>query len=169
MKEITIESTIEQAKIFLMSNWEDGVSCPCCKQFVKLYKRKLNSGMAATLIHIYHQTKTGAHVHVKDSLREHKLRNGHDWTLLDHWGLLESNPDKDAEWRITPAGIEFVQNRRIVPKTIGMYNSKMYGYINYKGQLVKRNDFRPGIDEMPMTNIIDSLGDHFDYNELMNR
>jgi hypothetical protein len=41
--------TITEAKDFLNENYKDGCICPCCNQTVKLYKRKLNSGMARVL------------------------------------------------------------------------------------------------------------------------
>ena len=57
--------TIKEAKEHLRNNFEEGIDCPCCGQFVKLYKRKLNSGMAATLIRIV-KFNGSSEVHVKD-------------------------------------------------------------------------------------------------------
>lgn len=42
--------TIEEAKQLLKDNWEKGIECPCCTQFVKLYKRPLYSAQAYSLI-----------------------------------------------------------------------------------------------------------------------
>ena len=39
--ETTPETTLEEAKQFLRDRFENGAECPCCKQYVKLYKRKL--------------------------------------------------------------------------------------------------------------------------------
>ena len=70
-------------KEFLRANYEKGCDCPTCGQFVKLYKRKLNSGMAKTLI-ILEQYFGFEPINVKSFLREQSLTNNHDWTLLRH-------------------------------------------------------------------------------------
>lgn len=146
-------TTLGQAKAHLRLNWEKGVECPCCRQFVMLYKRKLNSGMAITLIRIYQQPR--AWIHVKDFLRRNKYFNGHDWTLLKHWGLLEekeSKPDEPCSgmWRITDKGVAFVRNQIEVEKRLYFYNNKVYGR------------------DTELTNIIEALGSKFNYHELMN-
>jgi len=38
-----METTILEAKQLLKDNFAQGIECPCCGQFVKRYKRKLNS------------------------------------------------------------------------------------------------------------------------------
>ena len=147
--------TINEAKEYLEKNFAKGVFCPCCNQFVKLYKRKLNSGMAITLIRMYKHNPYGW-INVKDYLRENSFRNNHDWTLLGHWGLIEENnkpPDNGGktlgEWRITPKGREFVLNHIKVPKRVMMYNNSIYGFEG--GQI----------------SIIEALGSKFNYHELM--
>lgn len=148
--------TIAESKQFLKKNYDKGCICPACGQFVKLYKRKLNSGMAVTLIHMYNYNAY-AWINVKDFLREKKLRNNHDWTLLKYWGILEEKPGKPGhggktlgEWRITNKGREFVLNRLSVPKRILIYNSQFQGF------------------DTDITSIINSLGEKFIYRELMN-
>jgi len=147
--------TIKEAKEFLRANYDRGVTCPCCGQYVKLYKRKLNSGMAVALIRMYSHARLDW-VNVKDFLRQHKYRNNHDWTLLRFWGIIEEDNQEGPEgaksaghWRITPKGHNFVLNRIRVPKRVSLYN----------------NQFR-GFDE-ETTSIVEALGDHFNYHELM--
>lgn len=148
---------IIEAKNFLMKSWEKGVECPCCEQFVKLYKRKLNSGMAITLVRIYKNSLTNNNdwLHVKNYLRENRFSNSHDWTLLKYWGLLEEKAVVKGEpnsgyWRITPKGEHFVLNSTEVPEAIYMFNQNLYKY------------------STDNTNIIESLGKKFNYYELMN-
>ena len=155
-------TTILEAKEFLRQHWKTGVTCVCCGQFVKLYKRKINSGMAKALIDIYHETarckddratETLLWIHVKEYLRVNKLHNGHDWTLLQHWGLLEerktdSGLPNSGRWRITENGEKFVRLQLKVPKQLNFYNSKVYG----------RSD--------EMIDIKQALGNKFDYQEL---
>jgi hypothetical protein len=150
-----METTLSEVKKHLRANWEKGCKCPACGNFVKLYKRKLNSGMAIVLIVLY---KYGIDfIHVKDFLRENKMKNGHDWTLLKYWGLIqerspiigEENTKNSGFWRITKEGIDFVENRLEVKKHVLIYNKK---FIGFSEQNIKIND---------------SLGDDFDYYELM--
>lgn len=163
MKEFT-GTTILEAKEFLKANWKEGVSCPCCKQLVKLYRRNLNSGMAWTLIQVYLETKRSIAdrvipalmwIHVKDFLRANAMHNGHDWTLLQHWGLLEerktdSGLPNSGRWRITDNGNRFVEMKLTVPKYLNFYNSKVWG----------------GSDKM--INIKQALGTKFNYQDLIN-
>jgi len=144
--------TIQEAKEFLKENYQKGCQCPACGQHVKLYKRKLNSGMARVLIEVYKKRDLTS-IHVKDHLRKNKLKNNHDWTLLKYWGMIENietnGEQKDSGyWRITLRGIQFV-NLGVAPKHILIYNKKFMGFSN------------------EVTDIRESLGNHFDYNELM--
>jgi len=161
-------ATITQAKELLKEHWKDGIICPCCRQLVKLYERKLNSAMAYALILIYrhHQSEGsfGAYFHVEDYLKMLDISSTirGDFPKLRHWELLERKPaetesrnaDKDAVipgyYRITPKGIQFVKNLRTVPRISLLYNDGFYGH---KG---------------PEVNINDALEDKFDYKELMN-
>jgi len=147
-------STIAEGKQYLRDNWKEGVICPCCGQFVKLYKRKLNSGMAIALYRIFREGEVW--IAVKDFMRVNKFHNGHDWTLLRHWGLLEEKPKDNNDkvsgyWRITGKGMDFVFNAIRVPKHITIFNNKFYGYDNPTDTVCFK----------------DCIGDKFDYNELM--
>jgi len=149
--------TLQQAKQELRDNWDKGTSCKCCGQFVKLYKRKLNSGMAVILIRLYKESLISDRwINVKDFLRVNSFKNNHDWTLLKYWGFIKQNDQKSngktkslGEWKITDKGKDFVLNKITTHKRIHIYN-KMY----------------MGVD-IEQTNIIECLGNHFNYNELM--
>lgn len=145
--------TIKEAKEHLRENFKNGVNCPCCGQLVKLYTRKLNSGMAMALIHIY---KQGDWVDVKDYLRKNSLKNNHDWTLLRYWGLIEEfkgkvdpNKKNNGVWRITQKGVSFIENKIKLKSHIIIYNNKLTGYSD------------------TYTHIKKALGSKFNYNELM--
>lgn len=147
-----ITGTIQEAKDYLNENYKKGCNCPVCDSTVKLYKRKLNSGMARTLIEMY---KCGDEfTHVKNRLRENKLPNTHDFTLLRHWELIIA-PDEDCEgqasglWKITEKGQKFCRGEIVVNRHVK----------------ILLNDVRGFSDEK--TTIQDSLGDGFNYEELM--
>lgn len=151
-------NTIAEGKQYLRDNWKEGVVCPCCSQFVKLYKRKLNSNMAIVLYRIFREGEIW--IKVEDFLRVNKIHTGHDWALLRNWGLLEEKPKEDTDykdskvsgyWRITDKGMDFVFNAIRVPKHITMFNNKFYGYA----------------DAAETVCFKDCIGNNFNYNELM--
>lgn len=153
---MTFPITIIEAKQYLKDNFEKGVDCPCCKQFVKLYKRKLNSGMASVLISLYKENlkSPGSYIHVKNFLKENKLHNGHDWTLLKFWHLISEKDQIPGEpnnglWRISSLGNLFVENKLSVPGRMHFYN----------GKVVKSSEREIYITE--------ALGEKFNYQELM--
>tara|TARA_R110002126_G_scaffold129114_2_gene271829 strand:- start:1016 stop:1474 length:459 start_codon:yes stop_codon:yes gene_type:complete len=146
--------TIKDAKDYLRSELEKGATCPCCSQRVQMYRRKLNSGMAYTLIAIYKHSKD--FFHVKDMLRIKKFKNSHDWTLLKFWGFIESKYGNREDgnqytgyYKITKDGIDFVLGNLLANSHIFIYNKKHYGSSNNK------------------INIKKALGDKFNYNELI--
>jgi hypothetical protein len=140
------KTTIENARKYMSDHFEEGTKCPCCGQFVKKYKRKLNSGMARTLIQIYRHYQD-QYVHVKNMLLSRQYKNSHDWTLLRHWGILSVHPEEDGKWKITQMGMSFLKGAP-THSHIYMYNNKFLGF---EGS----------------TTISDALGEPFDLTELM--
>lgn len=144
--------TLKEAKDYLNKNYKKGCKCPACDQVVKLYKRKLNSGMARTLIEMYRHSDR--FVHVKNHLREEKLPNTHDFTLLRHWGLIEA-PAEESDgqasglWKITEKGQKFCKGEVVVNKHVLIVVNRLLGFSEEK------------------TTIQDSLGSKFNYEELM--
>ena len=153
--------TLEEAKAYLRKNWEKGAACPCCTQLVKLYKRKLNSGMARVLIEIYNITQqkrpADGWLHVSKECADRKLAaTDMEYSKLKYWGLIEprkDDPETGARtsgfWRITRAGRHFVENLSTAPKHIYLYNQKL---------------FKTG---SATTTIKEALGNKFNYTELM--
>lgn len=146
--------TISEAKEYLKRNWTNprGINCPCCNQKVKLYPTLLNKDMAVTLIKMYKLDKAGREwVHIQSEL---KPING-NYAKLVHWGLLESDfrrkedGGRSGMFRITEKGRMFVTGQITVPKKVNLYNAKKYG------------------ESVSQINIKQSLGEKFNYNELM--
>lgn len=148
--------TIKEGKQFLRENYGKGCVCPCCNQFVKLYKRKLNTSMAHTLIRLFR--KGEEYYHITDILGvKYGVGTGSELSKLVHWELvseLEKDP-KDTRtrtsgfWKITEKGKKFVQNELKVPMYILLYNSQLRGFTGRE------------ID------IFEALGNKFNYRELM--
>jgi hypothetical protein len=148
---------LSEIKKFLKDHMEDGTDCPACEQFVKLYKRKLNSSMSVTLLELYRKThKTRSYIHVNE-LEEYKNLNGGGFATLKHWGLIEECPKDHAEfhkkssgyWKITQKGVDFCEGKIKVKQHVLIYNQKAVGFSE---------------EEISIT---ESLKDNFNYSELM--
>ena len=150
------KTTIAQARRSVMSNIEEGTTCPCCDQYCRLYKRKLNSGMAAGLVWLVRQyLKDRQWVDIPNRAPRFLLRTGGQFSVLAHWGLIEQRINEDDKkrtsgfWRPTKKGIDFVKRRISVPSHVHLYNNEVRGW----------SDKNLDIDA--------ALGKKFSYKELM--
>jgi hypothetical protein len=155
--------TLEEAKNFLRGNYKKGCTCPACGQFVKLYKRKLNTSMAYTLLRLFRKSQSNQELeffHITDILGVAKdVGTGSELSKLKYWEMvdeLEKDPSNTTSrtsgfWKITKKGEKFVKNELTVPEYILLYNSELRGF------------------EGNQINIIRALGNKFNYVELMNQ
>jgi len=127
-------ATLREAKEWHSGRFVKGADCPCCGQFVKRYKRKLNSSMAyATILLANHQEEVGeAHLHPPDYLStvtSTATVRGGDWSKRRDWGLIESDDTVSDDgskragfWRVTDAGRGSEPNWIRVPTHMFLYN-----------------------------------------------
>jgi hypothetical protein len=153
--------TLEEAKQFLRENWGiKPVDCPCCKQRVHRYRRKLNSGMARSLIAILRADQDGhaeeGWIHINHVLAKYGVSaTDREAGKLAGWGLIESRGDRGTAsktsgyWRLTDNGRAFARREIRVQKYVYMFNGSYYG------------------NDGDLIDIVDALGDHFNYYELM--
>lgn len=153
---ITDMHLVRDAKKYLIENREEGVICPCCNQFYKVYARGIHATMARNLIQLYRKTVADGdgYYHVNDFARPY---GGGDFAKLRFWGLveeMEKDPD-DTEtrtsgmWRITERGKLFARGELMVERYARIFNQKLY---RMEGEMI---------------DIRHSLGKRFDYEELM--
>lgn len=141
--------TIAAGKAWLRARLVEGARCPLCTQHVKMYKRKINSGMARSLIHIYRINGKGW-VHVR-AIGARSREEG----KLAYWGLLEEQTGvglhggRAGYWRVTDKGEQFLLHNLTVPMYARVFDGKVYGF------------------EGGAVNIKDALGTKFNYEELM--
>jgi hypothetical protein len=130
-----------------------GLTCPCCSQFAKLYRRKLNSGMARALLMLRGQGRhyTDGWVDVTGLGRAmQQLLHHLEYTKLRFWKLIEKHPQaKQSVWRLTDLGHTFAENRVRVSRCVYVYDNEVRGL------------------DGGTTSVREALGDHFDYDELM--
>ena len=132
-----------------------GVICPCCRQLCKDYKRKLNSGMAVTMIWLVRAyAKNNRWIHVQKEAPRKVVRSN-EIGKLAHWGLVVLKPsDKESKkssgmWMPTKKGISFVHRNTIVPSHVHLYNNEVIGWAEKK------------------VDIVECLSNPFNYEELM--
>jgi len=134
-------ATLEDAQQWLEKNRMDGVKCPCCNQFVKVYKRKFHGSMGRVLMlmcraHWTGKTDDDGYTHVENLLVALGNNTKGVQGKMKYWGLVESKPpattDKKTSglWRPTHKGFLFAQNRVRVPKHVYVYNDSVLGFGN---------------------------------------
>lgn len=125
--------TLHSIKKWLKDHFENGVECPACGQNVKVYKRKLNSGMAYFLINLYKLNKKDPenYFHASNVLGKSFSM---DYAVLRHWKLIEEKPNDDKTkrksgyWKITDQGKDFVKGLISVRTHVHLYNNHVVGF-----------------------------------------
>lgn len=139
------------AKQWLRANLEKGAPCPCCSQFAKVYRRKVNAGMARSLIEMY-RLDAKDWVHVPTQIGARSREEG----KLAYWGLIEEATDARGDggragyWRMTPKGVAFARGLTRIPKYALIYDGRVIGF-----------------DDTEFVDIRDALGTRFSYDDLM--
>lgn len=129
---------------------DQGCRCPCCTQYAKVYSRKINSGMAVSLIRMWRLAGTDW-INVPEQIGARSREEG----KLAYWKLVEESsgvrPDggRAGWWRVTERGAQFVSMQLKVPKYARVYDGRCLGL---RGELVT---------------IRQCLSSRFDYDELM--
>lgn len=147
-------ASIFTARWWVKDKLYDGVTCPCCGQFAKAYRRKISAPMAKVLIEMHRASRR---LYGYEWIYLPSLRSaGQDEALLRHWGLIEPKKGlredgarQQGYWRITTAGRTFVAGETQVRKYARVFNGKLIGY---EGRNVS---------------ITDALGTKFNYADLM--
>ena len=149
---------LDEARKQVEEGMAKGITCPCCGQLCKLYKRKLNAGMAKALLWLvrWHiKNGWGAWVHVNNSCDRATLKTAGDVAKLRYWHFIEAKANEDTKkrtsgiWKMTQKGRDFVLGKITAPGHVRVYNQQVMGFSDV--QITFR----------------EALGDHFDYEELM--
>lgn len=150
-----MKDLIELRKEFIEHIRENGVKCPVCDRFAKIYRRKLNSTMVRGLIWLYHEGGKDQRLYVNFSQMPPFLLKSNQLASNRWWNLVERKPNDDPKvkhsgmWRLTILGTNFVRGFATVRSHIWHYNSEALGF---DGEYI---------------NIQTALGKHFNYSEMM--
>lgn len=152
--------TLQQAKDWLKAHVRDGAECPCCRQFAKVYRRKLNSLMVRSLIWLVRASGPQLRwVEVQRLAPRWLVGSGGTLPKTAYWDLAETrlkdptDPGKGKDsgiWRPTPTGVAFVNGAIRMPSHVLLYDGRVLS-----------------LDNSADVDVHEALGNRFDYNELM--
>jgi len=149
--------SLDDAKTWLWTRVKKGAECPCCTQLAKVYKRRVNSSLALSLISLS-KLGDGWH-HVSNILALSALRSptlSREFSIIRYWGLIDEkeveegvNSRTSGYWRITAKGQSFVAGQILIPR---------YAFI-FDGRCLYLSEDTATIQEC--------LGSKFNYADLM--
>jgi hypothetical protein len=146
-------ATIAQGKDFVSKSAEIGCKCPCCDSLVHTWKKYIVSNATASLVRLvafYSNKPQAYHLDIFNQIP--KDRN---FSQLKLWGLIEEIENKDETKKTsgyfipTQKGYDFVCRGLLIPKFVFTLNNQIIRF------------------EEPMINIMQALGDRFNYKSLM--
>jgi len=144
--------TLADARAWLADQLQrSGAICPCCSQLAKVYKRKLNSNMARTLI-IGYRTVQMAWFHAPTTVGDRgELAKLRYWGLVEEEQTLRGDGGRAGWWRVTPKGQQFILGQIELPAHALVYDGALLRLDESDGYI----------------SIRDALGEKFSYQELM--
>jgi len=146
---MNLRESVEFVRNWMKPQLKEGVECPCCGRFTKIYRRNINNGMVRFLVDFYKRHGTDQVIIANYSVTDQQHAHHQEYEKLPHWGLLDHDNSTPRKWWITKLGCEFVNNQVHVRKYIWLKHGVCVGQ---SGELV-------GIKK--------AAGAHFNYDELM--
>ena len=158
-----LNKTAREAREYVQQNRDEGVRCPCCDRFAKIYSRGINSTMASGLIWLVQAWESGTRLHSVEDVWGDVANTAPRWLVrsnqlpsLRWWGLLVRPDVKSGSttkhsglWGPTEKGMRFAKGRCQVASHVLTYNGQPVGF---EGDLV---------------HITECLEENFNYKEIM--
>lgn len=144
--------TVAQARTWLRTRIKTGVSCPCCDQYARLYRRKLNATMAYALIWMCRQDNGWIDMPKRAPrivIATNQLGTLALWEVIEQRANTDLARKHSGFWRPTERGRAFANNTLQLPTHVYLYNNKVQAWSETRGT------------------IVDALGKQFSYRELM--
>lgn len=124
-----LNSTVESARDWVRNKiMGKGCICPVCDKFAKVYPNRFYAGMALPLIWLYKNDHT-KFIHVARTIPRNWIYSNKTGYLVA-WGVAQASGAKVGEYRITQEGIDLVEGKTKIRKTIYMYKR---GLIEFNG------------------------------------
>ena len=140
----------EAMELLLEGAINGGVICPCCSQFAKVYKRKINSAMAKGLIDLYKAGGISEFVHAPTISSCREVSQLAWWGLVAEESTLRPDGGKSGYWKVTKKGEEFIKSEVKCDKYTYVFDGKILGH------------------DGDMVDISEALGEPFHYRSMMN-
>lgn len=122
------KSTVEEARDYVITHRDGGVSCPVCERLVHVRQRTIHRAMAeflAALLPHYDQ-HPGRFVHSREVIPDAEKAST-DASYLVHWGLVERRGR--GMYRATASGVAWVREPgRTVPRYAAISNNRVLGW-----------------------------------------
>lgn len=124
--------TLDEASEYVRAGLDEGVTCPCCSQFCKIYRRKIYRSMAEWLLWIVREFEAArSWIDIRDSA----VRGG-DYAKLGLWGLIRSEIEyerardsatagRSGMWAPTLRGIRFAKGEITVPRHVYVFDDRV--------------------------------------------
>jgi hypothetical protein len=118
-EEFTDSMTVGEARTHLQRAARRGTSCPCCRRFVKAYRRTIHTSTALGAIKLDRATTTGEYAHLRTV---EGMEAGNNGAMLRYWGLVTEESERREDggrsgwWCLTDDGRAFVEGSHRVPK-----------------------------------------------------
>jgi hypothetical protein len=115
--------TLTEAKELLQSQISNGAICPCCGRYTKIYRRKINAGMAKFLkaLYVLNEAQKSSYS-ANDVLKSiASPARSLDYGVLVHFGLIKKV--SGDRYEITELGKEFVEGKSSAPKYVYVQNN----------------------------------------------
>jgi hypothetical protein len=118
--------TLAGAREAVMTMRHTGLACPCCDQYARVYRRRLNASMVRALLCMYVEAGTTDYVHTPTLLAG---KRGEE-ARLSYWSLIRESDGERTDggrrgwWRVTDRGELFLNGDITVPSHALVYNGR---------------------------------------------
>ncbi len=141
-------STIREAIEYVEKHRDNGLDCPVCEQFVKVYPRKLSESQIRTLYELAarncgwdgHEETRWVHINSEIPQMARDFATVSYFLLAEQETALRPDGGRTGYWRVTREGVQFLKDEIKVKKYALVYNNEVLGY---EGDAVGVQDVAP--------------------------
>jgi hypothetical protein len=121
-----LTTTLREARERVMTERTEGIHCPCCDQYARIYKRRINKTMVRSLVALYRAGGVREYVHSPTVLGKDRGEEAR----LSYWNLITEDDGRREDggrrgwWKVTRVGELFLDSAITVPKYALVYNGE---------------------------------------------
>ena len=118
------DATLDEVRAWLWVRIEDGVRCPCCNQFAKIYYRHITGRVVRALVNLYNRRGNWQRLPPLDPSRGEAARMSY-WNLIEERPVVREDGGRAGWWRITEKGVEWLNERIFIQEYARVYDSEL--------------------------------------------